>query len=833
MVILYNQIPYQFVFLFRVLIILLFSMLVLSANASSKPLETDFVIEWRVYVEQLTERAAKVRPKKLYKDNEYSLAAELVITPKKTKQHRIFFLVEEVDKFKKWLIDKVNSDEHGHLNLKPTLELSDQFYKPNDGQIIPGTTNFWVARDITIDLDRLRRKLSSKKADNEKKIVLGKVNYPVVPKKDMRPPSVYLILWDQFPYRPDYRINESYFNLPLTSSGIKYDAIAEHGFIEDVNITKHFPQDYLASKLRDWKTVQKRPTWNNWLQRDNKIVEEVNFDKTVHHDLILDISLYNYNSLLDKRIASQGTDQRFVKFLDEHKNENNTELKVRFFSIDGLIELSNGEANTKPMEVKIDSLKHSDQLDQLNDFQKRKISLKELSDQISAGQVSFKFEPKDTGCATVILSIWDRNGTVPLDYLIKQIPISSGSKKTRNCGTSKTGSNILNGGLVSLLDSTIQRDSLQRSSPVSAALHIFEFNKRSIAVFAEPAVNSRSSPEVYAWEMKSNISDYMQSSSGINLLIKDARTKIRNNADVADDAYMNVANELADTIFSGKRLSAIDHNQAAKKALAALKRIVETSERPVIFTKLENKNGELVLLPLRLLSAPGKRRVLEKDIIVVQPLPRQNYANTCIKSWTFAIPDYESISGVKEEIIEQAEIDVKPAWISKWLHNFTDYKNYFDEYNESVPNHGTGLLLLSHHDEGYLWLDNKKPAERLLIENMNRKYSPGSVGILSACSTTGIDKQSRRLLEHLNRQNLDAMIVSPFNVDADYGTNLTVSFSKVLLEKMNREKSFNMLDLFDAAVAHTANRQTISNRNHLFSLEFIVAGDYGLTLCAE
>jgi hypothetical protein len=86
-------------------------------------------------------------------------------------------------------------------------------------------------------------------------------------------------------------------------------------------------------------------------------------------------------------------------------------------------------------------------------------------------------------------------------------------------------------------------------------------------------------------------------------------------------------------------------------------------------------------------------------------------------------------------------------------------------------------------------------------------------------------------MDELNRRGIDAMIVSPFTVNADYGAQFVVEFANTLRRRMNAgEQEVSLLDLFRTSADNAAKK--LSQFPEM-DLEFILLGDHNVRLCGK
>jgi len=105
---------------------------------------------------------------------------------------------------------------------------------------------------------------------------------------------------------------ESYFKIPKIATGK-----AGFGFGANVGMKQMY---YAKSKhptdsLHLWKQVQKRPTWNTWLENNDEATDSININSPSRYSLVLDIAPFAYDVIENARVASVGADPNLAKFL--------------------------------------------------------------------------------------------------------------------------------------------------------------------------------------------------------------------------------------------------------------------------------------------------------------------------------------------------------------------------------------------------------------------------------------------------------------------------------------------------------------------------------------
>ena len=148
---------------------------------------------------------------------------------------------------------------------------------------------------------------------------------------------------------------------------------------------------------------------------------------------------------------------------------------------------------------------------------------------------------------------------------------------------------------------------------------------------------------------------------------------------------------------------------------------------------------------------------------------------------------------------------------------------------------GEGLILLAHHGEGAIWFE---AGNKIALGTLKRSFPPGSVAMLSACRLGDPHVNNATIIDVLNKRGIEAAIISPFKIDAQYGVALATQFARVVYQQLGtgrsaateREEAKNTLvDLFHEAVeaAGKSMAQPVSE----MGLEFLIIGNHMLELC--
>ena len=333
---------------------------------------------------------------------------------------------------------------------------------------------------------------------------------------------------------------------------------------------------------------------------------------------------------------------------------------------------------------------------------------------------------------------------------------------------------------------------------------------------------------VHSWETQSKLSHYFEDPGPVQLLaqIKEARSQA---GEGIEHSYRAVAEMLRLKIFSGN--SDRDEAEAGKAENEFRELVKRLGREAVVFVRMNNGDRRPVYPPLGILAAKGDKPVLDRRITVVQPLPRERYPGpqSSVTSWTFGMPQrFNDLDPPYNEKLRAVQASSSNLTFERTLKDLSDF---LDTKREPPPgSKPEGILLLAHHADGNLWFD--APATNIPPELIRRRFPPGSVAIVSACSVGGSSGDNAQVLQKLNHNGVDAMIISPFPVPLSFGTMLAVYSVQAIEDSRQTPGGLSLAELFSKAAEATSEYFTREEGSRLddMSLEFVIAGDYRLRL---
>ena len=574
-------------------------------------------------------------------------------------------------------------------------------------------------------------------------------------------------------------------------------------------------------------------SWNVWFEAGtaSKPKEVHVFEVNGVYRLNLDLARYPYRQVWSARLGQP------IETLLGGQGERSLLLQPVLLG-DQLAAAPGRPLRAQELTVRLEKAKAGPKDEALLEaFGKKQLTTRALSREVNLGGfVSWDIKAEAVGCGGVAFTVWDQARVTPLDHIVLQIPVHEGGKGTGKCEWQDTAKSM-NAGLLTMLAGSAPAAGARAPD---AALQVFESQdggkRRSQAVFvhrerllAALADPKTSDPGVYSWQLASALSTYVSDSSQMPELIKAAHKAIAQPSK-QPFPFADVAGELAVKIFSGS--SSRDRGEA-DKARAALRSVVDTAPEPTVVMRLISADGETLFVPLGLLAAQAEKPEVSKRFTVIQPLPHPRpVSSPCIGSWRVARPtELQGVSGDARDLLRSAAGAPPAAGISV-IDTHASLVKFLAGNEGVVKDRGDGLIVLAHHDRGYLkFNDTDRPPARVAREYIKRDFQPGSVAILAACTTTGDLAETRAITDQLAQQGVDALIVAPFAVDAEFGTRLALEFEKVVAAERAKSNGATLLQIFERTAANVASIY----KNHAalrdMALEFMLIGNPDIKLC--
>lgn len=564
--------------------------------------------------------------------------------------------------------------------------------------------------------------------------------------------------------------------------------------------------------------------WNVWLARGDAPQQMAIAGR--NYRIWLDLSKFEHFAR-QSVTASREIQEAVAKSKEEHLH-----LRVRAISLTQAVALEPDSRRDLKVEIPLRALRSdSSQVaaSTLGDATRlrERLAARELVE-VSIAVASFDAS-QQSACGQVAFSIWDESGIRPLDNVVFTFPIVESADSTpRFCGRSP-----VQGGLGSLLGAG------ESKKPFDAALHLFEYHDagaqpRAVALLVDArrlqsTAESRASADrgVYVWFPERLPSRYV--ADELVASIKAAR----NGPD-----YSGVSKEIALRFFSDSRAP-----DEGRRALGALAEIARRNGSVRLLVRARTAENALFYPPLSLLGAQGGALGGAK-LSAVFPLPREDHAQACVRRWQVAVPAVLDPVGV----IDLTSDEMPPSM--ERIATLEALRSYLGASPAPAPmalksavaaagapaqpggvEPSEGLMLLAHHDRGSLWFQGKgSPGPHLAIEENRRRFPPGSIAILGACSAVSTSEGNQMLLNKLNANGVDAILASPFPIEPSYAILLTRALLKTIADSYNKGLELSLEDVLERANKHILS----SPDGRQFAekgLEFILLGNEDIRLC--
>jgi C4-dicarboxylate-binding protein DctP len=587
------------------------------------------------------------------------------------------------------------------------------------------------------------------------------------------------------------------------------------------------------------KQPEKEIYWNTWFEEFDQPVSSSQILPNHPYTFVADLSRFDlsHRGFVSQTELSPTIIQDIKQAIEGRKP--GLHIWIRPVLVNAVPEP--GEAPSQKMSIFFDRLIHpkNPQVAALNDS--------DFHEFAKAGRIGLvgpiaddrpfrlRLQTGDAGCGAVALSIWDSSGRRPLDHLVYRFRIGKSPQSGLRCQVDPLANNFY-GGFNTLLKSTILTARNPESEPIAAAFHVFEVkdvtnDTMGLALFLMPNDKTNGEPDLWSWQMADPLSRYLSGTAFTKGLSDAQEAAIL--AGSSRDTYAKVAKDLKDRLFSG---STKQDQDSANAAFDSLKGLVENATKPpLVLARLVGAKGELLYLPLRLLSAGGPTDApLKKPFLATQPLPRERYVSgiTCVEPWAFALPEAMN-AGVKFELPPNAKD--WPPWLFALIRKFDEFKRYCEPSGPESDT-GEGLMLVAHQANGELSFKSAPPV--VTAGSIQRQYSEGSVAVLATCEAAGLDNENRLVLKQLNKQGADTIIAAPYKVNLDYGVALGEELASAIhdFRTLPSNPPPKIMELFETAAIRAANNLSKSlpgMPRHLEDMrfEFQIMGDYGTRLC--
>ncbi|MCM3878459.1 MAG: hypothetical protein NEA02_18825, partial [Thermoanaerobaculia bacterium] len=361
----------------------------------------------------------------------------------------------------------------------------------------------------------------------------------------------------------------------------------------------------------------KEAYWNGWVREQGQAEAAETVVRSHSYDVNFDLAAYNY-LLRGFGVGSVAVDPTFLKELNDVTGET-LPIVVKPFLLGRGLTFQPGRAKTQSLDLRLERLRKPP-----TDFTPGD-ALPVFADKVSALRVTVGVEATGSGCAAVGLSIWNAAANRPLDYIVREIPVTDpeAAGPPASCGTGNAKSQKMTGRLVSLLATRTQQTA-------EAAFHLFEIKVAddepvSVAVF----MRKGDDPAALSWKLSRSLSEYVSSPTLLLERLTDARAR---------HDYARLSEELTGVLLPTTALRVEDQAEV-DEARRSLAEVVRTTSNPHVFVRLVDVQGKSLFLPLGLLRVED--RFLAQGADVLQPLPREAapLPGRCIGTWTMVLPE--------------------------------------------------------------------------------------------------------------------------------------------------------------------------------------------------
>jgi hypothetical protein len=550
--------------------------------------------------------------------------------------------------------------------------------------------------------------------------------------------------------------------------------------------------------------------WRTWLEDDQGKVDEAEVGR--EYDLNLALSRRTARSLVDA-----GPDLKAAIDAAIREGKKVLPLSIRPVALTGGLQLMTAniqvpfKVQLKRLETRSEDEEEKEQ-DARNEKQDESLSERMIAELFDAAVLSVRVKINlGVPCAQVLFSVWDEKGIVPVDMLVATISISQDGAREM-CQVPG-----LQGGFSSFLGGA--ESPLQHDAGLSLFEYLYADEVRTVAMFVSGADYERSvtsqpilQRSVHVWFLDRPLSGFIDHDlSGAVIAAR------------SDGHYEVPADHLAKTLFPPA-------DAQAQKALKALQDIVAGKETSAwIHVRSAKANGKYFYPPLALLAAKGG--ALQKRPMFVYPLPTaRRQGESCIGMWKAVIP--EKLDG---DVVDVDGIDLPGRMEAiRELEGFRTFlSNIPAPGGRAIAAQGPateGLLLLAHHDNGNLWFSDNGTRYKVLPTENNRIFAKGSAAILNACHTASGIGYNQDLIEKFNRNGMDAMLVTPFAMDKDYGEHFAREMVKAIHRVYIDGKGVTLAALMDQ-VAQEVTNDPAAGKDAQRMLEMVFVGNPTIRLC--
>jgi hypothetical protein len=573
------------------------------------------------------------------------------------------------------------------------------------------------------------------------------------------------------------------------------------------------PSDATTAEVNKGIPDSSKLSWNVWLSRNEKLVESIN--ASGQHRVNLSLSGSEFENFVR---ASPAVTEAITAAVAE---SGYAKLRIRatILGAGGAVGLDDGALMAQTLKVNRATLQKISTRNAVDDapVEMSRESKFEKMRTDSLLKMSFPLMAKGSTptCAQVAYSIWDESDSRPLDHIVFSFPVNAGPERYDElCGVPKVQGGI--GTMAGALSS-------HGTARANAALFLFEYNRpysplRTRAILVDVGGNDGENA-VFNWDIAGSPAPRI-SSPAYQQMIVHARSS---------ENYDAVSKELVGALFPADV-------PEAQAALAQLNKLDTADGEATVLARYIKVDGTYAYLPLGLLNLHPD---IKTKLAFVAPLERERYAAACFKPWTYVYPTV-LVDTNGTHPLDWDEPTMKPkdmeVTLLRDMPSFSSFMNpapaptTLQQVDATAPSPGEGLLLLSHHSQGKVSFSSAAGAQGFKISTAQRKFVPGSVAVMNACSVASASDDHDVTLRHLNKIGVDAIVGSPFQVNSEYGRHLSRAFIEVVAETYNARESPTLRKIFDLAAAKVVEKTGLTLYQNM-KYEFLILGDHNISVC--
>lgn len=585
-------------------------------------------------------------------------------------------------------------------------------------------------------------------------------------------------------------------------------------------------RNYPISMLMGGVIPPARISWNTWLEdSQGKDIEHLTVGNVAQ--INLDLARLPY-----RRIWSAPVGERIGRELASSKS---ITLLVQPILLGPLLAPAPGQ-HMQPFPMTI-SLKNAvtTETDEatLEALADGKVTTKSVSARLAMGNIAhWPVLATGDGCADVAFAVWDEARLTPLDHIVVSFSVARAGAEPGKC-YGKSSSKDMRAGLETLLTGP-----QEESTAADLALHVFEYNEasfpRSVAVLidARRLRETAQKPDygdsgVYAWELNTALSEYTSRSEQLPALIARAHKRLQDNSPYP---YGDVVMEMAGVLFGGKSSTDIE---TGARAAQAFKDVIAQSSSPKVIMRLIDERARPIYLPLGLLAAQAKTPFASKRFSVYQTLPGfQSEPVECIEDWHVGRSPTVTTIAKTANMLKLAQSQPTPPRVYVMSTHQALYE-YLNPPTGTDAKQPEGVIVLAHHNQGNLsFNDNETNPSRIRSEYIKRKFRAGSFALLAACSTSGASAGTSAIVERLTRQGFSSIVLSPFAVDIEFGTQLALAFEKQVSAELAHPTGASTDELYERSLMEINKAYNNNPAVRDMALEFQLVGNPNLRICA-